>query len=328
LASDAVHALECIRDTAIIALADRKPISVRSLSDEFPIFAIDNVLTGEECEKIIDIARPDLRPSTQIKEGKSTVDEVRTSHTAYLDMTKHRVLRRAAKRLASLAGSTLEHVEKINVVRYRYGESYMFHHDFLSPGCKQFLEAEGQRVLTFFVYLNDVEQGAGGETFFPATGTKVTPIQGSAVFWPNTSENGSKRFYCTKHAGLPITKRGAVKYGMNVWITVPVATDSEDEDDGDGEDYDDGADYYDNNAHRNGGGGGSGGGGVLARGAHMYYPHRVTVATTTTTTETTPSSPLSGSALTPSRNPNRYVNTVRSTVPQTALKCTCERSRR
>lgn len=42
------------------------------------------------------------------------------------------------------------------------------------------------RILAFFVYLNDVEEG--GETNFPIHRAKITPEQGSAVVFPTTWE--------------------------------------------------------------------------------------------------------------------------------------------
>ena len=39
----------------------------------------------------------------------------------------------------------------------------------------------GERLMTFMVYLSDVE--AGGHTVFPNLGLSVPPVRGSALFW-------------------------------------------------------------------------------------------------------------------------------------------------
>lgn len=229
LRTDSIAARECVHSTALRELADHGPIEVRPASKEFPVYRVFNAASVAECAEIISIAQPRFAPSTQIRGDVSTTDSVRTSYTAYLDTADHRVLRRVARRLASLVGAPLDSVEQINVVRYRYGEGYMFHHDFLNPETdRTFLKNGGQRVLTFFLYLNDVDEGSGGETYFPAIDLRVQPECGTAVFWPNTSEDGTQTFGSTLHAGMPITKKGTVKYGMNVWITLPDPNQNED----------------------------------------------------------------------------------------------------
>lgn len=73
----------------------------------------------------------------------------------------------------------------------------------------------GPRILTFYVYLNSVEEGGGTE--FPVVGKKVQPKPGRAVLWPSvynhlpyTSDPAAD------HAALPVTK--GKKYGANIWI--------------------------------------------------------------------------------------------------------------
>lgn len=74
---------------------------------------------------------------------------------------------------------------------------------------------QGVRVYTFFMYLNDVEEG--GETAFSRLDLKVRPRKGSAILWPsvldsdpNATEPG------TYHAALPVGK--GLKYGANLWL--------------------------------------------------------------------------------------------------------------
>ena len=45
----------------------------------------------------------------------------------------------------------------------------------------------GPRILTFFLYLSDVEEG--GETAFPSLGIKVEPKKGKAVLWPSVMDH-------------------------------------------------------------------------------------------------------------------------------------------
>lgn len=91
------------------------------------------------------------------------------------------------------------------------------HHDFI-PQQKD--RPVGARILTFYIYLNDVEEGGG--TNFPHVDPNnkdfaITPKKGRAVLWPSVfsmaPETQDDR---TLHQALPVTR--GVKYGANAWI--------------------------------------------------------------------------------------------------------------
>ena len=48
-------------------------------------------------------------------------------------------------------------------------------------------QACGPRILTFFLYLSDVEEG--GETAFPLLDLAVKPQKGKAVLWPSVHDD-------------------------------------------------------------------------------------------------------------------------------------------
>ena len=48
-------------------------------------------------------------------------------------------------------------------------------------------QACGPRILTFFLYLSDVEEG--GETAFPLLDLAVKPQKGKAVLWPSVHDH-------------------------------------------------------------------------------------------------------------------------------------------
>lgn len=80
---------------------------------------------------------------------------------------------------------------------------------------RQVLLSCGPRILTFFLYLSDVEEG--GETHFPRLGLKVKPRRGSAVLWPSTySDALETQDPRTIHEALPVIK--GVKLAANSWI--------------------------------------------------------------------------------------------------------------
>jgi prolyl 4-hydroxylase len=89
---------------------------------------------------------------------------------------------------------------------------YGVHHDFGNEDRKL---ACGPRILTFFLYLSDVEEG--GETAFPYLGLAVKPKKGKALLWPSTlNHNPEKQEPATFHEAKPVLK--GLKYAANSWI--------------------------------------------------------------------------------------------------------------
>jgi len=115
-------------------------------------------------------------------------------------------------RIAEVTGIPEENSEFLQLLRYEQSQFYGVHHDLIPH---QLERQSGLRILTFYIYLNDVEEG--GETNFPRLGLSVTPKRGSAVLWPSVlSENPDIQDQRTEHQALPVTK--GIKYGANAWI--------------------------------------------------------------------------------------------------------------
>lgn len=89
---------------------------------------------------------------------------------------------------------------------------FQTHNDYIGH---QLNRAEGVRILTFFLYLNDVE--AGGGTNFPRLDITVMPKRGKAVLWPSVlNDRPHQQDKRTDHQALPVEK--GVKYGANAWL--------------------------------------------------------------------------------------------------------------
>jgi hypothetical protein len=77
------------------------------------------------------------------------------------------------------------------------------------------------RILTAFVYLNDVADGAGGETAFTrlvhAGVPAVQPRLGRLLVWPNVFTDEPALADRRMHHEARTLRHG-VKYGANVWI--------------------------------------------------------------------------------------------------------------
>ena len=97
-------------------------------------------------------------------------------------------------------------------MRYEIGQKYDTHHDY---GADDIGLACGPRILTFFLYLSDVEEG--GETSFPTLNITVKPKKGRALLWPSTLDEDPEQMDArTMHAALPVIK--GKKFAANSWI--------------------------------------------------------------------------------------------------------------
>ena len=102
------------------------------------------------------------------------------------------------------------------------GQYYKEHHDETGDVHEERFSPDGPRILTFFLYLNDVE--AGGETRFTdlmgdnsAIHIDVKPKKGRALLWPSMlNEDVLAYDVRTYHAALAVKK--GVKYGANAWL--------------------------------------------------------------------------------------------------------------
>ena len=98
----------------------------------------------------------------------------------------------------------------------------MEHHDESGDMHGNKFDPPGPRILTFFLYLNDVEEG--GETRFTdifgdesKIHLDVKPKKGRALLWPSMKNDDLLAFdNRTYHAALEVKK--GVKFGANSWM--------------------------------------------------------------------------------------------------------------
>ena len=118
----------------------------------------------------------------------------------------------ASQRMARLAGLPHENGEALTILRYRPGEQYHPHHDFLGPSDPD-LPVHGQRIRTALLYLN--EGYVGGETHFLSPNIKFTGRAGDVLVFHNVDEAGAPDV-AARHAGLPVLK--GEKWIASLWL--------------------------------------------------------------------------------------------------------------
>lgn len=163
------------------------------------------------------------------RQRRTFVDSSHRTSTFY--EFKHRAdptIRTIEQRVADLLGCWIHQLESLQLVRYLPGEFFGVHHDLgeLLENDEVLLPPKNllvkRRLVTLFVYLNDLEENQGGETYFPkCDDLRVRPTKGKALVWSNITSNGSPEFD-TIHAGEVVYEsdgKQSAKYGLNIWVT-------------------------------------------------------------------------------------------------------------
>jgi prolyl 4-hydroxylase len=184
------------------------------------IVLFGNLLAPEECDALIELARPKLQRSTVVNAatGAYDVHDARTSRGTYFERGENELIRRIEARIAELLERPVEHGEPIQILHYLPGAEYKPHYDYFDPklpGNERVLAMGGQRIATLIMYLNDVQ--AGGSTVFPEVGLDVLPRKGNAVFFAYSSERGELDAR-TLHGGSPVAE--GEKWIATKWIRV------------------------------------------------------------------------------------------------------------
>ena len=118
-------------------------------------------------------------------------------------------------RMAACLGVPLRHFEAVTVLHYDVGEEITEHYDFIDPNLPDYQEQvaqQGDRVVTFLVYLND-DYGAG-QTAFPRLGIDHKGTRGEAVYFVNAANGAADTR--TLHAGR--TPAGGDKWIISQFV--------------------------------------------------------------------------------------------------------------
>ena len=188
-----------------IYLSD-KTVDVVLRINEPDVVLIDNFLSDEECEALVNEARGKLTRSTVVgnDSGDDELFDGRTSENMFFKNEENEFIQRLENRISEMVNIPVENGEQIQVLNYSIGAEYVPHFDFFpkdTTGGKRHLGRGGQRVATVIMYLNDVE--SGGETVFPTIGLDILPRRGQALYFSYLNTLGQTDSK-TLHGGAPV----------------------------------------------------------------------------------------------------------------------------
>lgn len=194
--------------------------------DEFSplpwMLLIDGFLSEEECDKLVSFGDSTGYERSSEYSGDFEIDgsptfietEHRTSENAFCgeDCKDDPIVADVLKRMEDITGIPMTNFENLQLVRYTVGQYYKQHHDYADTMDGT---APGHRILTFFMYLNDVEEGGG--TKFEDLDYIAQPKRGSALIWPSVLDDDVETMdEWTFHEALAVEK--GIKFGANAWI--------------------------------------------------------------------------------------------------------------
>ena len=186
-----------------IDTGDRRVAVLQTMADP-RVVVFGGVLSDEECEQLIALARPRLARSLTVatKTGGEEVNADRTSNGMFFQRGETELVRRIERRLAVLVNWPEENGEGLQILQYGPGAEYKPHYDYFDPaepGTPTILKRGGQRVGTIVMYL--AEPAKGGGTVFPDVHLEVAPKRGNAVFFSYERPHPTTR---TLHGGSPV----------------------------------------------------------------------------------------------------------------------------
>ncbi|XP_024633385.1 probable prolyl 4-hydroxylase 3 [Medicago truncatula] len=214
------------KDENIINLTERKDQWTEILSSVPRASMYHNFLSKEECEHLINLAKPFMARSLVVDGVTGEVKESssRTSSGMFLDRGKDKIVQNIERRIADITSVPIENGEGLHVIHYGVGQKCEPHYDYTSDGVVT--KNGGPRVATVLMYLSDVEEG--GETVFPdaqpnftsvskcsGDGLSVKPKMGDALLFWSMKPDGTLDT-SSLHGGSPVIRGN--KWASTKWL--------------------------------------------------------------------------------------------------------------
>jgi prolyl 4-hydroxylase len=221
-------------------------ITMENVVSEEAVVALMELGATEGYKRSADVGklRADGSHEDKVNDGRTSTNAW-CQHECYESDMGQKV----AHRLSNLTDIPEPNSEYLQLLRYEPGQHYQVHHDYIGHHLKRYdrmcvclyiflllpmtfvqltrspyvyalvcsclSRQQGVRMLTLYLYLNDVE--AGGGTNFEKLDITVMPKRGRALLWPSVfDDNPDKKDSRTTHQALP-TEAG-IKYGANAWF--------------------------------------------------------------------------------------------------------------
>ncbi|MEJ0037642.1 MAG: 2OG-Fe(II) oxygenase [Gammaproteobacteria bacterium] len=172
------------------------------------VHRVPNLVPPPVCAWLISRAHGRLEPARVYDAviRRDLVHEMRTNTLANFDYATLDVVQFLVQaRMSHSCGYRMRHFEAPMVMHYDVGQQISPHFDFIdvnAPDYEQQLREQGQRMITFLLYLND--DYTGGETTFPKLDIVNRGVPGDGLYFINAHEDRSAD-RTMLHTGSPPT---------------------------------------------------------------------------------------------------------------------------
>lgn len=149
----------------------------------------------------------------EMGEMEKIVSKTRTSSNAWCMHKCERLpgVKSATTKIEYVTGIPRVNYESFQLLHYEKNQFYRSHHD----SSRTDDTPAGHRILTFFLYLTDVEEG--GETHFSKLGLSIKPKKGRALVWPSVTDDDPEFWDARMHHEAKDVIKGE-KQAANHWI--------------------------------------------------------------------------------------------------------------
>mmetsp|Transcript_29549 Transcript_29549/g.44770 ORF Transcript_29549/g.44770 Transcript_29549/m.44770 type:complete len:270 (-) Transcript_29549:30-839(-) len=175
------------------------------------VLTLENFTSSKDISTLLDYGAKD---GYERSKAGDAVLKVRTSSHAWCanECYNDPIVKDLRQRIVDITGVPELNFESLQLLKYEEGQFYKSHHDFIDKHKNQ---VHGPRILTFFIYFNEVEEGGG--TNFPKLDITVEPKAGRVLIWPSVlDEDVFAEDTRTDHAALAVIK--GKKFAANAWI--------------------------------------------------------------------------------------------------------------
>lgn len=185
------------------------------------VMTFDNFFSADEAQALIDGGKmvgfdrsTDQGAINAAGEMEKVVSQTRTSSNAWCIGACERLpqVQAVTSRIETITHVPKSHYESFQILEYSKNQFYRSHHD---SSNRKDDSPSGHRILTFFLYLSDVEQG--GETYFNRLDLAIRPKRGRALVWPSVRNDDPEMWDDRMfHEAQDVIV--GTKYAANHWI--------------------------------------------------------------------------------------------------------------
>lgn len=182
------------------------------------VVVLENFISQEEAERLIEMGKEEgYERSSDVGNLKydgsheHNINDGRTSYNSWCSGVCYNdtVVKGVIERITDLTNIPEENSEWLQMLKYEVGQEYRAHHDLIEH---QVDRMDGVRIMTVYLYLNDLDEESGGGTRFTNLDLTVQPKRGRVVLWPSVLDSDPHmKDRRTMHQALPVIK--GVKYG-------------------------------------------------------------------------------------------------------------------